>query len=74
MIRLLFFRKTFRQTGHICFEKSAERERRNNAASVNLLKLNSFSICLLLGSTCAVYVAGATQLFLVIVSETFFGT
>ena len=73
MTRLLFFRKTFRQIGHICFDKSAERERRNNAAPLNLLKLNSFGICLLLGSICAVYVAGTTQLFLVIVSETFFG-
>ena len=45
---------------------SAQRERRNNGACLNLLKL-FFG-----GSAFAAYLAGAAKLFLVIVSETYF--
>ena len=51
---------------------SGQRERRNNAASLNLLKLSSLTIGVLLGSPFAVYVAGATKLFILIVSQNFF--
>ena len=49
---------------------SVQREKRNNAASLNLIMLHSLSIGLLFRSAFAVYVAGATKLFLLIVSET----
>ena len=51
---------------------SAQRERRNNAASINLLKLNSLSLGVLFGSAFAVHVAGPTKSFFVIVSEAIF--
>ena len=53
---------------------SAQRERQNNATSLNLLKLNSLGIDILFRSASAVYVAGATKLLLIIISETFSGT
>ena len=48
------------------------RERRNNAASLNLLQLNSFCVGVFFWSAFVIRVAGNTQLFLVIVSETIF--
>ena len=53
---------------------SAQSERWNYAASLNLLKLNSLSMSVLFGFPFAVYVAESTKLFLVSVSETFFRT
>ena len=53
---------------------SAQRERQNNATSLNLLKLNSLGIDILFRSASAVYVAGATKLLLIIISEKFSGT
>ena len=51
---------------------SAHWERRNNAASLNLLQLNSLCVHDFFGSTFAVHSAETTKLLLVIASETIF--
>ena len=57
----------------IVLKTSAQRERRNNATSLNLLKLNSLSGGIFFfRSVFAVHMPGAAKLFLIIVSETIF--
>ena len=49
---------------------SAQRARRNYAASLDFLKLHSLSVGVFFGSAFGVHVTGVTKLFLVTVSET----
>ena len=67
-----FFVKLLGRPAISILTTSVQRERRNNAASLNLLKLSSLTIGVLFGSAFAVYVAGATKLFILIVSQKFF--
>ena len=50
----------------------AQREGRNNAVALNLLKSDSLRVDVFFGSAFAVDLAGVTKLFFVIVSETRF--
>ena len=70
-LHLLFFVKYSGRPVIYILTTSAQRERRNNAASPNLLKLNSLGVGVFFRSAFAVHVPGATKLFL-IVSETIF--
>ena len=71
VIRCCFFGKHLGRLVSSVLTISA-RERRNNAASPNLLQLNSFCVGIFFWSAFVIRVAGTTQLFLANVSETTF--
>ena len=71
-IHLLFIIKHSGRPVIYILTASAQRERRNNAGPLNLLKLSSLSVGVFFRSAFAVHVPGASKLFLIIVLETIF--